>query len=112
LTPGTLDVFFNLPLAVPFSNPGKGTWGLERTDRICLGDDLTYFFVAERRRRAVPRNRLGLRNEQQSERRRLWLRRLRAEGPGGVLLRATHFRYRELPCVLLVAHRLVLRAGQ
>ncbi len=57
-------------------------------------------------------SRLGLKNEQQLERRRLWLRRLRAEGPGGVSLWAARFRYGELPCILLVTDLLVLRACQ
>jgi hypothetical protein len=57
-------------------------------------------------------NWLGLRNEQQLERRRLWLRRFGAEGPGGVSLWAARFRYGELPCILLVTEFLVLRAGE
>ena len=57
-------------------------------------------------------NRLGLRNEQQSERWRLWLRRLRAECPRRIPLGTAYFGESELACVLLVAHRLVLRACQ
>jgi hypothetical protein len=55
---------------------------------------------------------IGLKKRTQSERRRFWLRRLRAEGPGGVPLWAAHFRYGELPCILLVTDFFVLRAGQ
>src|SRR5258708_31112300 len=51
------------------------------------------------------------RPNEQSERRRLWLRRLRAEGPRRIPLGAV-LGESELPCVLLVAHLLVLRAGQ
>ena len=45
-----------------------------------------------------------------SERRRRWLLRLRAEGPRRISLWAAHFGYSELPCILLVAEFLVLRA--
>jgi hypothetical protein len=47
-----------------------------------------------------------------SKRRRRWLHRLRAEGPGVVPLRAAHFRYGALPFILPVAEVLVLRARQ